>query len=140
MIFYLQNKEQASALMTGLWPKVLESLVAGKQLRMEIKAESKSREQEEKYHAMIGEIAKQAQHLGAKWLAEDWKRLLVDLFAKESGLQGGKIIPSLDGQGIVQLGLQTRNFSKEEAMEFIIFLEAWGANNGIIFKNSPQAG
>lgn len=140
MIFHLQNKEQASALMTGLWPKVLESLVAGKQLRMEIKAESKSREQEEKYHAMIGEIAKQAQHLGAKWSAEDWKRLLVDLYTKERGIHSGKIIPSLDGHGIVQLGLQTRNFSKEEAMEFITFLEAWGASNGIIFKNSPQAG
>jgi len=139
MIFHLQNKEQASALMSGLWPKVIANLLAGKQLRMEIKAESKSRDQEEKYHAMIGEIATQAQHLGAKWSAEDWKRLLVDLYAKETGLQGGKIIPSLDGQGIVQLGLQTRNFTKEQAMDFITFLEAWGASNGIIFKNVAHA-
>ena len=138
MIFHLQNKEQATALMASIWPKVKDSLNAGKQLRMEIKAESKSRDQEEKYHAMLGEIATQAQHLGAKWSSEDWKRLLVDLFAKETGLQGGKIIPSLDGQGIVQLGLQTRNFSKEQAMEFITFLEAWGASNGIIFKDTAQ--
>ena len=124
--------------MASIWPKVKESLKAGKQLRMEIKAESKSRDQEEKYHAMLGEIATQAQHLGAKWSTEDWKRLLVDLFAKETGLQGGKIIPSLDGQGIVQLGLQTRNFTKEQAMEFITFLEAWGASNGIIFKETSQ--
>jgi hypothetical protein len=140
MIFHLQNKEQASALMTGLWPKVIANLLAGKQLRMEIKAESKSRDQEEKYHAMLGEIATQAEHLGAKWSTEDWKRLLVDLFAKETGLQGGKIIPSLDGQGIVQLGLQTRNFTKEQAMEFITFLEAWGASNGIFFKETAQNG
>ena len=135
MIFHLQTAEQASTLMASIWPKVKENLKAGKQLRMEIKAESKSRDQEEKYHAMLGEIATQAQHLGAKWSTEDWKRLLVDLYAKETGLEGGKIIPSLDGQGIVQLGLQTRNFTKEQAMEFITFLEAWGASNGIIFKN-----
>ena len=135
MIFHLQTAEQATALMASVWPKVKDSLKAGKQLRMEIKAESKTRDQEEKYHAMISEIATQAQHLGAKWSTENWKRLLVDLFAKETGLQGGKIIPSLDGQGIVQLGLQTRNFTKEQAMEFITFLEAWGASNGIIFKN-----
>jgi NinB protein len=135
MIFHLQTLEQAKALMDKIWPKVKDSLKAGKQLRMEIKPESKSRDQEEKYHAMIGEIAAQAQHLGAKWSAEDWKRLLVDLFAKETGIQGGKIIPSLDSTGIVQLGLQTRNFTKEQAMEFITFLEAWGASNGIIFKN-----
>lgn len=138
MIFHLQNTEQATALMTNIWPKVKDSLKAGKHLRMEIKNETKSREQEEKYHAMIGEIATQAQHLGAKWSAEDWKRLLVDLFAKETRLQGGKIIPSLDGQGIVQLGLQTRNFTKEQAMEFITFLEAWGTNNGIIFEKMAQ--
>lgn len=138
MIFHLQSTEQATALMASVWPKVKDSLKAGKQLRMEIKAESKSRDQEEKYHAMLGEIATQAQHLGAKWSAEDWKRLLVDLYAKETGLQGSKIIPSLDGQGIVQLGLQTRNFTKEQAMEFITFLEAWGANNGIIFKKMAQ--
>jgi hypothetical protein len=139
MIFHLHTAEQASTLMASIWPKVKENLKAGKQLRMEIKAESKSRDQEEKYHAMLGEIATQAQHLGAKWSAEDWKRLLVDLFAKETGLQGGKIIPSLDGQGIVQLGLQTRNFTKEQAMEFITFLEAWGASNGIIFKETTQS-
>jgi hypothetical protein len=138
MIFHLHTVEQASTLMASIWPKVKENLKAGKHLRMEIKAESKSRDQEEKYHAMLGEIATQAQHLGAKWSTEDWKRLLVDLFAKETGLQGGKIIPSLDGQGIVQLGLQTRNFTKEQAMEFITFLEAWGASNGIVFKDAAQ--
>jgi hypothetical protein len=138
MIFHLLTPEQASTLMASIWPKVKENLKAGKQLRMEIKAESKSRDQEEKYHAMLGEIATQAQHLGAKWSTEDWKRLLVDLFAKETGLQGGKIIPSLDGQGIVQLGLQTRNFTKEQAIEFITFLEAWGASNGIFFKETTQ--
>jgi hypothetical protein len=135
MIFHLQTPEQASALMAKIWPKVKDSLKAGKVLRLEIKAQSRSEEQNAKYHAMLSEIATQAQHLGAKWSAEDWKRLLVDLFAKETRLQGGKIIPSLDSNGIVQLGLQTRDFTKEQAMEFITFLEAWGATNGIIFKD-----
>jgi hypothetical protein len=135
MIFHLTNPEQASAVMAKIWPKVKDTLKAGKSLRMEIKADTRSDEQNAKYHAMLSEIAVQAQHMGAKWSAEDWKRLLVDLFAKETGLQGGKIIPSLDSNGIVQLGLQTRDFTKEQAMEFITFLEAWGANNGIIFKD-----
>jgi hypothetical protein len=139
MIFHLQTPEQASALMAKIWPKVKDSLRSGKVLRLEIKAQSRSEEQNAKYHAMLSEIATQAQHLGAKWSAEDWKRLLVDLFAKETGLQGGKIIPSLDSNGIVQLGLQTRDFTKEQAMEFITFLEAWGAINGIIFKDVAQS-
>jgi hypothetical protein len=135
MIFHLQSESQASALMAKVWPKVKDSLKAGKLLRMEIKAESKSRDQEQKYHAMLGEIAEQASHLGAKWDAESWKRFMVFQFCKELGLPQGQIVPSLDGSGIVQLGLQTRDFDKERAMEFITFLEAWGANNGIIYKN-----
>jgi len=135
MIFHLQNPEQASAVMAKIWPKVKDTLKAGKALRMEIKAESRSDEQNAKYHAMLSEIAVQAQHMGAKWDAESWKRFLVYEFCKQLGLPQGQIVPSLDGSGIVQLGLQTRDFSKERAAEFIEFLEAWAADKEIIFKS-----
>ena len=135
MKFQLTDERQAKALMTGLWPKVLKALQAGKQLTLEIKETNKSREQEEKYHAMIGEIAKQASHLGAKWDAEDFKRLLVHQFAKETGRdKNTKVVPSLDGLSIVQLGLQTRKFTKEDGNEFIEWLYAWCANNGVDIK------
>jgi hypothetical protein len=83
------------------------------------------------YHAMIGTIAKQAMHHGAKWDAESWKRLLVDRFCKEAGIESGRIIPNLSNDGIVQLGMQTRNFTKEQGSEFIEFLYAWAAEAGI---------
>lgn len=134
MRYELRTPEQATSMMQSLWPKVKETIKGGKQLSLEIKPINKSREQEEKYHAMIGEIAKQAQHLGAKWIAEDWKRLLVDQFCKDTGLTGSKVIPNLSGDGIVQLGFQTRNFTKEQASEFVEWLYSWGANNGITFE------
>jgi hypothetical protein len=120
--------------MVTLWPKVLTALNAGKPLVMEIKAADKSRDQEQKYHAMIGEIATQASHLGAKWDAEDWKRMLVWQFCKDQKLNEGKIVPSLDGTGIVQLGQQTRKFTKEQASEFVEWLHAWGAEHGVTFE------
>jgi hypothetical protein len=133
MRFQLTDEKQAKALMTGLWPKVLKALQT-KQLTLEIKNAIKSRHQEEKYHAMIGEVAKQAQHLGAKWDAESWKRLLVDQFCKDNGLKTGAVIPNLSGDGIVQLGLQTRNFTKEQASEFVEWLHAWGAEHGVTYE------
>ena len=133
MRYELRTPEQATSLMQSLWPKVKEAIKGGKQISLEIKPINKSREQEEKYHAMIGEIAKQAQHLGAKWIAEDWKRLLVDQFCKDTGLTGSKVIPNLSGDGIVQLGFQTRNFTKEQASECVEWPHSWGANNGITF-------
>ena len=83
---------------------------------------------------MIEEIAKQASHLGAKWDAEDWKRLLLNEFAKQANLFQGRIVPSLDGSGIVQLGLQSRKLTKEQASEFVEFLLAWGAEHGITYS------
>jgi len=133
MRFQLTDEKQAKALMTGLWPKVLKALQT-KQLTLEIKDATKSRHQEEKYHAMIGEVAKQAQHLGAKWDAESWKRLLVDQFCKDNGLKTGAVIPNLAGDGIVQLGMQTRNFTKEQASEFVEWLHAWGAEHGVTYE------
>jgi hypothetical protein len=133
MKFQLKDESQAKTLMTGLWPKVLKALQT-KQLTLEIKDAAKSRDQEEKYHAMIGEIAKQAQHLGAKWDSESWKRLLVDQFCKDNGLKTGAVIPNLAGDGIVQLGMQTRNFTKEQASEFVEWLHAWGAEHGVTFE------
>ena len=133
MKFQLTSKEQAKGLMANLWPKVINALET-KVLSLEIKEANKSREQEEKYHAMIGEIAKQAQHLGSKWDAESWKRLLVDQFCRDNNIKTGVVIPNLSGDGIVQLGFQTRKFTKEQASEFVEWLHAWGAEHGVVYE------
>jgi len=134
MKYDLDSPEQATALMNNLWPKVKAALAAGRKLTLEVKDASKSREQEQKYHAILGEIAQQAQHMGHKWDAESWKRLMVDKYLRETGFMNSPIIPNLDGTGIIQLGFQTRKFSKEQASEFVEFLLAWCADNGIELK------
>lgn len=94
----------------------------------------KSRGQEEMYHAIFGEIAKTRQFMGQKKDAETWKRLLVDAFARIKSAEGdplpghGTIIPNLDGTGFVQLGVQTRRLKKNQASEFIEYLNAWMAD------------
>jgi len=138
MRYNLDDQAQAASLMRNIWPKVKDALATGRKLTLEIKPASKSRDQEEKYHAIIGDIAKQAQHMGAKWDAEDWKRLLVDQYVKDQGLNGSKIIPNLDGSGIVQLGFQTRKFTKEQASEFVAFLICWCDQNGIELNDDSK--
>ena len=134
MRYQLIDEAQAKVLMTGLWPKVIKALQSGKQLSMEIKDATRTCPQNAKFHAMIDEIAQQAQHLGAKWDAEDWKRLLLHEFAKQMNLPQSRIIPSLDGSGIVQLGLQSRKLTKEQASDFVEFLYAWASTNGVTFN------
>jgi hypothetical protein len=131
MMYELYNPQQAHTVLLIVWKSIKETLQANKKMVLIVREQSKSREQEKLYHELIGQIAKQAQHLGAKWDAESWKRLLVDQFCKDAGIPTGKVIPSLDGSGIVQLGFQTRSFTKEQASEFVEWLLAWSAENGI---------
>jgi len=135
MKYDLIDPQQATTLMQSLWPKVKTALAAGKKLTLEVKDASRSNEQNEKYHAIIGDIAKQAQHMGAKWDSETWKRLLCDKFVREIGLSS-QIMANLDNDGLVQLGFQTRKFTKEQASEFVEFLLAWCAENGIELKET----
>jgi len=138
MRYDLDNPDQATALMQNLWPKVKDALSTGRKMTLEIKDASKSRKQEKLYHELIGQIAKQAQHMGAKWSAEDFKRLLVDQFMRDMGEGSGKVIPNLDNTGIVQLGTQTRNFTQEQGNEFIEWLYSWAANNGITLNDTKK--
>lgn len=104
----------------------------------------KKRIQEEKYHAMIGDIAKQCEFMGKRWKADDWKRLMVDAFAKVMRDAGtplhhdGRIVPSLDGERVVQLGIQTSEFTVKEAAEFIEYLFSWGDDNNVAWKRGDE--
>lgn len=128
----LYSPQQAHKVLTELWPKIKSALISGHELEISVTKVSKSRDQEEMYHAIIGQIAKQAEHLGAKWDLQSWKRFLLWQWAKDTGRhQNERIVPSLDGTGIVQLGIQSRHFKKDEASEFVDWLIAWAAQNGV---------
>lgn len=114
--------------------------------KVRITPPKKTRGQEEKYHAMVGDICKSGLFcfLGRKdWSEEDIKRLLVDAFSAEMAAQGkplsqaGQIVPSLDMQRTVQLGIQTRRFTKKEASDFVEYLYAYGAALGVEFAERP---
>ena len=103
-------------------------------------APKKRRIQEEKYHAMLGDISKQVPFFGQKRDLETVKRLLVDAYARVKVQEGepiqgwGSVLPSLDGAGVVQLGVQTRRFTIKQAAEFIEYLYAWGSDNDVVWS------
>lgn len=105
----------------------------------------KRRVQEEKYHAMLGDIARQVVYLGRRRSLECWKRLLVEAFVQilrdEAKAQGkpdpfpaGEILPSIDGLRIVQVEVLTRNFTVKQASLFIEYLYAFGSESGVAWS------
>jgi len=127
----LYDPQQAATVMKSLWPKVKDALQAGKKMRLEIKQARRSTEQNDMFHSIINMITKKMAQAGSKWDADDWKRLLIDQWAHETGRKIGKVLPSLDGERVVQLGLQSHKFTIEESSEFIDWLIAWATDKGI---------
>jgi len=134
MKYKLYEEKQAHATMLAVWNIVKETIYGGKKVILEVTEEKRSDPQNKKFHAIIGQIAKQAQHAGAAWDVEDWKRFLLDQFAKDRDMAGGSVVKSLDGERLVQLGIQSRKFTKAEGADFIEWLLMWSATNGIDIK------
>lgn len=144
-VFYYNFKNKL-----GLY-ELLKSLVIGKLWRIRIdEFDEKTRQQEEKYHAMLGDIARQAKHLNRSFDADAWKRLCVcqyRLDCIENDLprladywkrNSVELVPSLYGSTLVALGAQTRDFPKYVAAGFIEWLYHYGATNGIEWSEPEQ--
>jgi hypothetical protein len=117
--------------------------------RLVLSEARKSREQEEKYHAMFGDIAKQMPMHGRLRDEETIKRLCVDQFYRDTkddpdlrehwrGMGELEMLPSLDGSGVVALGWQTRRFPKPLASALVEWLYALGAEGGVVWSEPER--
>ena len=112
--------------------------------------DERTRLQEEKYHAMLGDIAKQAKHLNRNFDEDAWKRLCVSQF-RDDCIENNinrlsdywkakkmELVPSLSGSTLVALGAQTRDFPKYVAAGFIEWLYAYGTSQNIQWSEPQQ--
>lgn len=109
----------------------------------------KSRDQEKRYHAMIGDIARQYTHCGRRWSQDDMKRILIDQFQRDTlkdpdiaPLWGSMGIfrnaPAFDGSGVVILNASSKKFSSRLASVFIEWLFALGAELKIVWSDPTE--
>lgn len=144
------NPVEAHKILAGpIWHQIKALTLAGHKLAVRLGEQSKSREAEEKYHAMIGEIA---DHIGGDLAdKEDAKRILISAFridtrdiladewAKFGDIRMGR---GLRGE-VVVLGIQSRHFSSKLAHAFIEWLYAFGTEQGVTFTErviDPETG
>jgi hypothetical protein len=97
-----------------------------------IAEESRSLDQNRKMRAMISDVSR-ARPMGRIHSTETWKCLLMDLFAGENGQPKfrPRWEPALDGNGVVNVGYRSSKLTKSEMSEFIEWLYAWGAEQGV---------
>lgn len=95
--------------------------------RVTFQAPKRSDEQNRRLWAMLSDVSEQVEYYGSKRSAEAWK----DIFS--AALRDVQTVPSLDGKGIVQIGLRTSKMSKAEMSDLFALIEEWGARNGVQF-------
>jgi hypothetical protein len=154
--FTLEKNSNIRDQLLNVYHFVMEA-VKHEKISIEVKKWSKSRDQEKKYHAMIGDFAKQIafnENRGVvvpikaskkKYPLMVWKALLIEQFAREKEELGeplnhpGETVLSLDGLRMITIRPSTTKLLSHEASDFIEYLYQQGAEMGVNFSDKALA-
>lgn len=88
--------------------------------------------QNARFHAMCGDVAKQAKYLDRQLTGAQWKVLFISAHQIESG-EGADMVPGLTGE-FVNLRESSAAMSIRRMASLIEYVACWGANNNVTFK------
>ena len=142
LVLSLREPIQAHKAFDFAWKQAKALLLAGHQLALTVGPETRRDNQNRHFHSLIGQISDQ---LGGDLAdKEDAKRILISAFridtrddpdlagewAKFGDMRMGR---GLRGE-VVLMGMQSRDFTIKLARAFITWLDAFGAEHGVVFK------
>lgn len=82
--------------------------------------------------AKLDDIAAQVIWYGKKLTAEDWK----DVFT--ASLRKARVVPTIDGDGFVPLGMSTSRMTKDEMGNLLALMDAFAAERGVVFSAGAE--
>lgn len=95
----------------------------------------RSLDQNAALHGYCAQIAKaRPEWAGMPMQMEDWKALLIEAHAQATGQGGARLVPSLEGKGLIQLREASSTMSRERASSLLSYISAWAAEQGITLK------
>lgn len=89
--------------------------------------------QNEKMWVALTEVATQLEWHGQKLTPDDWKILFMDALTREM-----RVVPNLDGTGVVNIGRSSSNLSKSEFSDLIELIHQFGAEHGVKFHDPAE--
>jgi hypothetical protein len=106
---------------------------APKGTRVEFKAPRRSIPQNARMWAMLTDVAVSVQWHGLKLSPDDWKLVFLDALKREV-----RMVPNIDGNGLVNLGRSSSDLSKAEMGDLMELIAAFGANHGVVFHEDRE--
>lgn len=101
--------------------------------RVDFKAPKRSLPQNDRFWAMLTDVATQKEHAGRRYTPDQWKVLFLHAIGREV-----QFLPSLDNATFIPWGQSSSDLSVGEMKELMDFMEAWGAENGVVFHDQQQ--
>lgn len=98
--------------------------------RVIFKDAKRSLAQNDRLWAMLTDIATQLEWHGQKLSTDSWKLLFLDALNQEM-----RLVPNLNGTGVVNLGRSSSNLSKAEFSELLELIAAFGAEHAVQFHD-----
>jgi hypothetical protein len=102
--------------------------------RVEFKEVKRTLDQNSKLWAMLTDVARQVQWAGMRLTPGDWKFIFLDALSRER-----RIVPNIDGTGIVPLYKSTSDLGKSEMSDLIELILAFGAKHDVKFSDEQAA-
>jgi hypothetical protein len=96
--------------------------------RVEFKAPKRTIAQNDRFWAMLTDIAQQLTWHGVKLTTEDWKLVFLDALKREV-----RIVPNINGDGFVNLGRSSSDLTKDEMSDLMEIISEFGARHGVQF-------
>lgn len=108
----------------------------GKAYILEVKEFTRTVEQNAKLHALFGELSHQAKWADSKLTAEQWKVLMISAHTIATK-EPCRMVIGIEGE-VVNLRESSAQMSVARMISLIEYIHAWGAQNGVVFKDSVR--
>lgn len=102
--------------------------------RIEFKGPKRTLPQNDRFWAMLTDVATQLKWHGVRLSPDDWKLMFLDALHREM-----RIVPNLDGTGFVNLNQSSSDLSVSEMTDCMELIAAFGAQHGVVFHEKENA-
>lgn len=133
----LLNAQQAHGALQLAWQHTKGHLGAGgPPLVLELRAETRTTQQNRLLHALFTDVSRQAQWLGKSLTPAQWKLLFVSGHAVATG-EGADVVPGLEHE-FLNLRESTARMGKARMASLLDYVMAWAAANGVELDEARQ--
>jgi hypothetical protein len=108
----------------------------GARLVLEVRPETRSDAQNRLLHALFSDVSKQAEWMGQKRTAIEWKLLFVSGHSVATK-QGADLVPGLEGE-FLNLRESTARMGKARMASLLEYVMAWAIDHGVELREARQ--